>query len=171
MNVDGEFGPLEYAGGLWVVGDPDRAHVRLTPRGISHWADGAETVELRWPRFMSFGLETQVSRRGDSKRLIRVAKIAANLAGAVYVGSQGSRAAAMLRHPYEEWSADFDHHVRKYTRREITMADALLRHTIAAGKGERLGDPAWVAAAVSAMRGVPSARRARAAVESMLRAG
>lgn len=163
-----ELGPMEYVDGLWVIGDPDGGHMKLTPRGLAHWVNGSETVELKWSRFIEFGLQTQPSKRGDSKRLVRMAKILADLSGTSYMGSKGSRVAALLRQPLEEWAAEFDHHARKYESREIALADELLRRVTADGNGARLGNVEWFSAVVQKIHQLPSSMRVKAVIKSVL---
>lgn len=143
-----EMGPLEFVQDIWVIGDPSGEHLALEPEGLVHRVDGSDRETIAWSRLMNFGLEAQPGKVASSKGLARTAKILANLSGAGYSASGGASVAATLRHPYEDWSADFDHHSRKYPRHHIKLVDELLRQTVEKGAAVRLGDPEWISTAV-----------------------
>ncbi|MEU6198632.1 hypothetical protein [Streptomyces sp. NPDC047061] len=40
-----------------------------------------------------------------------------------------------LRHPYENWSASFDRHPRRYDSTELVLFEELLRQAVGEGEG------------------------------------
>ncbi|MER5281454.1 hypothetical protein ABT025_37875 [Streptomyces sp. NPDC002809] len=143
-----EMGPLEFVQDVWVIGDSSGEHLALAPEGLVHRVDGVDRETIAWSRLMNFDLAAQPGKVASSKCLARTAKILANLSGAGYTASGGASVAATLRHPYEDWSADFDHHSRKYPRRHIKLVGELLRQTVEKGAAARLGDPEWMSTTV-----------------------
>lgn len=159
-----ELGPLEFAGAHWVIGDPAGEHLKFTPEGIALWSDGIEKQIIAWSRLMDFGLQTQPGKFASSKGLERATKIIADLAGLPNAANGGSRVGATLRHPYIDWTADFDHHLRKYSRHHIKLVDEFLRQVVERKMASRLGDPEWMSAAVDKLSQLPtsgSRRRSR----------
>ncbi|MFF7635305.1 hypothetical protein ACFZB9_19435 [Kitasatospora sp. NPDC008050] len=79
---------------------------------------------------------------------------------------------AMVRHPYEYWTAHFSHHHRTYRYSEILLLDELLRQTAQTGSVQLLGDPHWLAGAVQRLAPLDlrRPRAVRAAVQQVLAA-
>lgn len=76
----------------------------------------------------------------------RVARVLACLTPAG--GGTDSCLTAVLRHPYEDWTARFSHHVRRYTVSETLLVVELFGQASGAGAAQRLGDPRWLENAV-----------------------
>lgn len=168
-----QLGPLELVAGEWIVGDPSgrqSRYLKLQGQGISCWVGGTETEVIPWSRFMNLHLSVQPSRLGNSKVLAKVTDIALALTGILRIGGGEAYLAATLRHPYEDWSADFTHAARKYDRREIHLAEEFFKQVVESGRATRLGDPQWVTEMVEKIASLPpSPRNAKAAVGEIVR--
>ncbi|MFG2819239.1 hypothetical protein ACGFX4_07395 [Kitasatospora sp. NPDC048365] len=167
-------GPLEWSGDRWTIGDPTarRAqYLTLEPEGLAAWEDGSRTEVVPWRRFMELHLSAEPTRLGNSRTLAVFANIVHSLNGTSQVGGGPAGVGATLRHPYEYWGADFSHHARRYSRYSIDLVSELLAQTVASARPERLGDPAWVRATVTALaplRGGFRGPRARTVVAAHL---
>ncbi|MFE0629458.1 hypothetical protein ACFW3D_21170 [Streptomyces sp. NPDC058864] len=154
-------GPLELIDGEWVIGDPTGDHVRLTGDGLSHVVWGVRTHQLAWSRVREIVLSVQPHRADHSKRLRRVAVLLSWLGRPTQHVGLAANVGVGARNPYEQWSADFTHHARRYPRREITAACLLLDEVAASGRAARLGDPEWLSAVVRKLEGHPYGSRSR----------
>lgn len=140
-------GPLERGDGdRWVLGDPQRGasggRVNLLPEGAEHWWRGSRKVLVPWSRFMLFNsFEVTAGRLGST----RTVGLLNEVGGAGPVGALGPCLRLTLRHPYEDWVAQFSHHQRRYRRFHLLLLTELLKQTVKAGEAERLGDPDWLA--------------------------
>ncbi|WP_345694848.1 hypothetical protein [Kitasatospora terrestris] len=167
-------GPLEWSGDRWTIGDPTarRAqYLTLDPEGLAAWKGGGRTEVVPWRRFMELHLPAEPTRLDNSRTLAVLADLALNLNGFSRFGGGPAGVGATLRHPYEYWGADFSHHARRYSRYSVGLASELLAQTVASARPERLGDPAWVRAVVTALaplRGGFRGPRARTAVAAHL---
>ncbi|MEU1036751.1 hypothetical protein ABZ402_50895 [Streptomyces mirabilis] len=167
------FGPLEIIGGQWVIGDSAARHAKylqLGRQGMSCWADGVEAQLIPWPRFVELSLSATATRLGNSKLLAKVTDLALGLGGVARHGGGSACVVASLRHPYEEWSAEFSHHADRYDRHQIVLANEFLSRAVQCGKAPLLGDTDWVSGAIEKMSHLApaSSRSLASAVQEML---
>ncbi|WP_406206430.1 hypothetical protein OH807_32815 [Kitasatospora sp. NBC_01560] len=135
-------GPLVRADGRWVVGDAaGRAHLTFEREGLVHHVAGRDAYLVEWDRLMELGVAVTVDRFSSSK-----------FGGLFSKGSgitvHGSCVQAMVRHPYDMWSAEFSHHRGFYSAREIVLLQGLLGVVVDRKRADLLGDDAWLTAAV-----------------------
>ncbi|MGW2271467.1 hypothetical protein [Streptomyces yangpuensis] len=144
-------GPLEPAGGRWVIGDPARKaglSIVLTPEGLEHRRQGQTTplATVGWGRFVNLG----VSAAHRNWQTTATAGFVSAFATADW-GRDGCSLQGDLRHPHEAWSARYTHHERRYAAGHVIVLQALFDQISTAGALHRLGDPEWLAAAVTAL--------------------
>jgi len=173
MIVANQLGPLEFVNGEWVIGDRSghrSDYMKLGRRGLIRCANGVDSPPIPWSRFQEIDLTAAASRAGNSRMLAGLANVALNLSGIARSGGGSAYVSAILRHPYEDWKADFSHHARKYSRQEILLAGEFLKQAVGSGRGERLGDPAWVSEMIGKLAGLPSdsSRALRAEVQRIV---
>ncbi|MFJ9743144.1 hypothetical protein [Streptomyces sp. NPDC101166] len=68
-----------------------------------------------------------------------------DIGGGGSVGMLGPCLRVTLRHPYEDWVAQFSHHQRRYGLVHLALLRELFRQTSETGEFERLGDGDWLA--------------------------
>ncbi|MFF7364883.1 hypothetical protein [Streptomyces sp. NPDC008125] len=157
------FGPLECANGSWVIGDPNKDHLRFEQSGMSHWVGGVEAPLVPWKAFTDMRIYAAATRLGNSKGLAKTNEIMANLRGASVSGGGPAHLTAHLRNGRGDWQAVFSHHARWYPPGEIRILSRFLGQVTERGEASRLGDPAWVSAVVEKLgqlpRGLPRAHK------------
>ncbi|MGW2841252.1 hypothetical protein ACWCWD_26070 [Streptomyces sp. NPDC001493] len=155
-------GPLEYVNDFWVIGDPNKDHLRFEQSGMSYWVGGVGEPPVPWDAFTEMRLYAVATRLGNSKRMAKLTQIMANLQGAsaFYVGP--AHLVAHLRNGRGGWEAEFSHHARWYPPREIRILSRFLGQVAERGEASHLGDPEWVSTVVERLRQLPrSLPRAR----------
>ncbi|MEU7581001.1 hypothetical protein AB0B50_25745 [Streptomyces sp. NPDC041068] len=144
-------GPLELVGGRWVIGDATRgtsSWLVLTAEGMEHhssWAPEPRAV-VPWSRFV----ELDVWAGQWAWMATRMMGVIGT--GSTMVGRDACSVRALVRHPYDTWSAHYTHHKRSCTFRHIGLVDALFAETTKAKAAHRLGDPEWLSEAVARLR-------------------
>ncbi|MEU9861598.1 hypothetical protein AB0D99_12020 [Streptomyces sp. NPDC047971] len=145
-------GPLELVGDRWIVGDPKRADgscLVLTADGMEHHRNAVAEPRavVPWSRFM------RMTMRATTKAWMasRTVTVLDTVAGGPFSpqGRDGCAVVALLRHPYEDWSARYSHHERPYTSAEVFWLGHLFQQTVKAKAAHRLGDREWMGAAVA----------------------
>ncbi|MFD6274258.1 hypothetical protein ACFWFI_01475 [Streptomyces sp. NPDC060209] len=165
-------GPVELVGDRWVIGDPKRGDglcLVLTADGMEHHRRGVPKPQavVPWSRFVSAGVQATPW----AWQATRTAGVLDALGGGVGNGGRdGCSVGGLLRHPYEDWSANYTHHERSYTGAHIFVVGALFRCLSDAKALPRLGDPEWLGAAVGRLVSVPAwwAPSARRQVRSIV---
>ncbi|MFD7228189.1 hypothetical protein [Streptomyces sp. NPDC059881] len=151
-------GPLELVGDRWIIGDPERAGgscLVLTPEGMEHHTSGTPgpPAVVPWSTFVELSIRATFRERHAS----RTAGVLISLGGGpMDSGPSGCSVNGLLRHPYEQWSANYTHHERPYTGPHVFLVDALFRKTSEARALHRLGDPEWLSAAVARITPLPA---------------
>ncbi|MFC5641532.1 hypothetical protein [Kitasatospora cinereorecta] len=108
---------------------------------------------------MELDISAQPGRAGNSTLLAWFTDIAMALSAGARTGGGSAAVSATLRNPYEYWSAEFTHHARRYSRRDLALAGALLKQAVESGRAERLGDLEWVIETVRRLKDLPHATR------------
>ncbi|WP_329490471.1 hypothetical protein OG618_28820 [Kitasatospora sp. NBC_01246] len=135
-------GPLVRVDGRWILGDHrQRAHLTFEPAGLVHRVVGREPHPVAWDRLMELGVAVTADRFSSS----RVGGLLSRTPG---ITTHGSCLRAMVRHPYDMWSAGFSHHRAFYPSREIVLLQSLLGLVVDRKRAELLGDDAWLTTAV-----------------------
>ncbi|MEV6681850.1 hypothetical protein AB0N09_34000 [Streptomyces erythrochromogenes] len=142
-------GPLELVGDRWVIGDSTRESglfIALAPEGLEHRRRG-ETRPLagvEWGNFVGLGVNAAYRSRqtGPAAGVVEALRH-------VNWGRDGCSLQGSLRHPYEDWSARYTHHERRYRAGHVIVLQALFDDLSAAKALHRLGDPEWLGSAVS----------------------
>jgi hypothetical protein len=121
---------------------------------------------------MAASIEVKPKKRRSSSSLDKLIKFTWIVGGPLHVGPEPERLQALLRHPYENWAAEFSHHSHTYSRHHTALANQLVSQIVAMGKTSYLGDRDWVSAVVHELLQLPPSRgRARkAAVNNILEA-
>ncbi|MET7690284.1 hypothetical protein ABZT06_20255 [Streptomyces sp. NPDC005483] len=174
MVRDGAFfGPLELVDGHWGIGDATRAGthwVELRPDGLyQHEPDSGGRL-IPWSRIMTGIWITWGKHSWASSSRGRY-----TVKGMV-AGRGGGWMHMTLRHPYEDHQLRFDQHARPYRAIDVLRLEYLLRHLIAEGKPQLLGDPEWVGHSVANLAGgknrwITTRELRRAAAEAVAAAG
>ncbi|MFD3937817.1 hypothetical protein ACFWSF_24250 [Streptomyces sp. NPDC058611] len=142
-----QLGPLELVGGLWVIGDPTRKSglsIALTPEGLEHRRHGetAPLVTVEWGQFVNLGVNA-VYRSWQASPAAALATKTGDW------GRDGCSLQGNLRHPYEQWSARYTHHERRYGVGHVIVLQALFGQLSEAKALDRLGDSQWLGSAVT----------------------
>ncbi|WP_067824954.1 hypothetical protein [Actinomadura kijaniata] len=145
-------GPLERVGDRWVIGDAKQAggsYLVLAAEGMEHREFGAPQPRavVPWSRFVNL----RVKAAAWAWQTTRAAGVLDMLGGSSppVGGPDACSVWAWLRHPYEDWSADYTHHGRRYTGSHIWLVEKLFEKTVEAKAAHRLGDPEWLGEAVA----------------------
>ncbi|WP_330334393.1 hypothetical protein OHS33_34680 [Streptomyces sp. NBC_00536] len=143
-------GPLELLGDRWVIGDPSREaglFFVLTPEGLEHRQRGeAEPLStVKWAKFVGLGVRATYHHWQTSAA-----------SGFFFAGSpnydagrDGCSLGGRVRGQYDDWSVRYTHHIRSYGVSHVILLKALFAQLSDAKALDRLGDPAWLGAAVT----------------------
>ncbi|MFI7102066.1 hypothetical protein ACIBK8_22220 [Streptomyces sp. NPDC050161] len=143
-------GPLELVGDRWVIGDSKRAggsFLVLAVEGMEHHESGAPEPRavVPWHRFVELNVTAaQWAWMATPAMGVLGAGSAMNV-----LGRRACSVQAVVRHPYEDWSANYTHHKRPYEYFRIALVSELFRKTVEVKAAHRLGDPEWLGAAVA----------------------
>ncbi|MFD6532817.1 hypothetical protein [Streptomyces sp. NPDC060184] len=168
--MNNRLGPLEYINGSWIIGDPNKDHLRFEQSGMSHRVGGVEEPPVPWDAFTEMEIYAVATRLGNSKGLAKATQIMANLRGASVSGGGPAHLMAHLRNGRGAWKAEFSHHARWYPPREIRILSRFLGQVAERGEASHLGDPAWVSTVVERLRQLPHSlpRARKAAIKQIL---
>ncbi|MGW2841251.1 hypothetical protein ACWCWD_26065 [Streptomyces sp. NPDC001493] len=153
--MNNRLGPLEYANDSWVIGDPNKDHLRFEQSGMSHWVGGVGAPPAPWDAFTEMEIYAVATRLGNSKGLAKANEIIMNLSGASVSGGGPAHLMAHLRNGRGGWKAEFSHHARWYPPREIRILSRFLGQVAERGEASHLGDPEWVSTVVERLRQLP----------------
>ncbi|MGW2227542.1 hypothetical protein [Streptomyces formicae] len=144
-----QLGPLQRVGDRWVIGDSTRAGCSwlvLTEDGMEHHGPMAprSRAVLPWSRIVDLDVR--------STQWAWMASSVMEGMTAFGPGEFGRRACsvrALVRDPYEDWSARYTHHKHSYAYGDIGLLGGLFAQAAEAKAAHRLGDPHWLDAAVT----------------------
>lgn len=139
-----QLGPLELAGDRWVIGDSRRegnSWLVLAAKGLEHYEYGASRAVVPWDRFVELDVR--------ATQWAWMASPGWGLLGSTMLGRSACSVEALVRHPYDMWSARYTHHKRAYTYDRLSLVQELFRKTVEAKAAQRLGDPQWLSEAVA----------------------
>ncbi|GGX86245.1 hypothetical protein [Streptomyces anandii] len=156
-------GPLELAGGRWVVGDSGRPKgrwVEFRPDGLFQHEPGEKRAEgeaegegaaggllIPWSRIMT-GMRLTLGAKYPARGSYGLGGLLDGLPGP-WRGHGSGYLHMTLRHPYENWVARFHRHPRHYRGMEIVLLQALMTQVVQTDRARLLGDPEWLGRVVA----------------------
>jgi hypothetical protein len=152
VGSSNRLGPFEVLDGACTLGDRSAGYLLLSEGGVTVMESVSEKGFTPWSRIFELSLHVEPGQLANSGTFSKMTRVILNLGGIPYVSAGPASLAGILRSPYENWAANFDHHPLKYDRREVKLARELVRQLDEAKKISHLGDKRWMAAAIAILR-------------------